>query len=66
MADVACNLEPVESPCVNICRLDANGYCVGCFRTGQEIADWLSYTPQRRRELMQRLPARAESRFEES
>lgn len=48
MVDLASNLEPVESPCVDICRLDENGYCVGCFRTGQEIADWLAYSPERR------------------
>jgi len=28
------------SPCINICRLDARGYCVGCLRTGDEIARW--------------------------
>ncbi|MDQ5918872.1 MAG: uncharacterized protein QG660_1987 [Pseudomonadota bacterium] len=29
------------SPCVNICRMDAdNAMCVGCFRTLDEIAQW--------------------------
>ncbi|MEM8878798.1 MAG: DUF1289 domain-containing protein, partial [Pseudomonadota bacterium] len=29
------------SPCVGLCRLDeATGYCLGCARTGDEIADW--------------------------
>ena len=29
------------SPCVNICRMDAdNALCVGCFRTLDEIAQW--------------------------
>jgi predicted Fe-S protein YdhL (DUF1289 family) len=28
------------SPCIGICRLDARGYCVGCLRTGDEIARW--------------------------
>ncbi len=65
MTDVACQLEPVESPCVDICRLDDQGYCVGCFRTGQEIADWLAYSPEQRSDIMKRLPARAGSRFEE-
>ena len=65
MTDVACQIEPVESPCVDICRLDDQGYCVGCFRTGQEIADWLAYSPEQRSDIMKRLPARAGSRFEE-
>jgi predicted Fe-S protein YdhL (DUF1289 family) len=31
----------VASPCVNICRMDAdNAICVGCFRTLDEIAQW--------------------------
>jgi predicted Fe-S protein YdhL (DUF1289 family) len=28
------------SPCINICSLDARGYCRGCYRTIQEIAAW--------------------------
>jgi len=29
------------SPCINICTLDAtNGFCVGCFRTLDEISVW--------------------------
>ncbi len=31
----------VPSPCVSICRMDANtGWCTGCFRTLEEIAQW--------------------------
>ena len=33
---------PPESPCVNICALDARGYCIGCYRTIEEIAGWRS------------------------
>jgi iron complex transport system substrate-binding protein len=32
----------VQSPCVGICRLDANGVCVGCWRSIAEIAAWSS------------------------
>ena len=28
------------SPCVNLCVLDAHGYCIGCYRTMGEIAAW--------------------------
>lgn len=66
MTDIAFRLDPMESPCVSICRLDDEGVCVGCFRTGEEIAGWLSYTVEERREIMQRLPARAGSRFDDS
>ena len=31
----------VDSPCVNVCRMDADNHmCVGCFRTLDEIAQW--------------------------
>ena len=28
------------SPCINVCVLDADGVCQGCFRTIDEIAGW--------------------------
>jgi predicted Fe-S protein YdhL (DUF1289 family) len=31
----------VPSPCVGVCRMDAaSGYCLGCWRTLDEIARW--------------------------
>ncbi|MDX1626447.1 MAG: DUF1289 domain-containing protein [Wenzhouxiangellaceae bacterium] len=64
MSDSAENLEFIESPCIGICRLDATGVCVGCFRTRDEIAGWLAYPADRRREIIEELPGRAESRFD--
>ena len=30
-----------NSPCVKICRMDAeSGFCIGCFRTMEEIIMW--------------------------
>ena len=32
---------PIASPCINVCRMDEKaGFCVGCFRTLEEIAFW--------------------------
>lgn len=28
------------TPCTGVCRLDARGLCMGCLRTGDEIARW--------------------------
>lgn len=51
----------METPCVNICLLDDNsGLCVGCGRTGDEIARWVDMTPDQRRAIMNRLPERLE------
>jgi len=34
-----------SSPCVNICELDSAGLCLGCLRTGDEIARWSAMSP---------------------
>jgi uncharacterized protein len=48
----------VPSPCVDICRLDAQGLCVGCRRTLQEIAEWPGAGDARRREILRELEVR--------
>jgi len=30
----------VKSPCVNICLLNEEDICVGCYRSGREISLW--------------------------
>lgn len=45
----------IKSPCQQICRLDQNQMCVGCGRTKQEIAEWISMTPEQKLEVWQRL-----------
>jgi len=33
----------IQSPCISVCRMsDNSGLCMGCFRTGDEIAGWSS------------------------
>jgi uncharacterized protein len=29
-----------QSPCIHLCRIEADGLCSGCFRTLAEIAGW--------------------------
>jgi predicted Fe-S protein YdhL (DUF1289 family) len=49
----------IESPCVKICTLDARAsLCVGCGRTLDEIARWLTMAPVERARVMAELPAR--------
>jgi predicted Fe-S protein YdhL (DUF1289 family) len=51
----------LETPCVNICLLDdESGLCVGCGRSGNEIAHWVEMTPGQRRAIMATLPKRLE------
>ena len=33
--------EEIQSPCVGICAMsEETGYCLGCYRTIDEIRDW--------------------------
>ena len=51
--------EQVVSPCVNICQLNPeSGYCVGCMRTIDEIADWLEMTDEEKRQVLNQLEER--------
>lgn len=52
----------IESPCVNICAMDAvSGLCVGCARTLDEIAGWSSGSAVWRDRVMTELPGRRPS-----
>jgi uncharacterized protein len=58
MVDAPLIYAPVPSPCINICQLDAQGLCVGCRRTLDEIAEWPSASEARRREILRDLTLR--------
>lgn len=52
----------VRSPCISVCRIDpADGLCVGCQRTIDEIADWGAMTPAQRVEVWRLIAERREA-----
>lgn len=53
---------PILSPCVGICELGRDGYCVGCFRTGDEIARWLSMSDAERQHFIDHTLVEREAR----
>lgn len=55
--------EEVISPCIGVCTLGPGDFCIGCFRSSDEIGDWLSYSPQDRNRIIELLPQRFESLF---
>ena len=57
---MACRIKPeIETPCVNICRMDdANHYCIGCFRTLEEIKGWSQMTDAERAAVIAQLESR--------
>jgi predicted Fe-S protein YdhL (DUF1289 family) len=51
--------EQVPSPCVKVCALDPHsGYCVGCFRTIDEVANWLEMSAEDKRAVLERVAQR--------
>jgi len=51
--------DEIDSPCTQVCQIHPDtGLCLGCARTGDEIAVWSTLTPEKRREIMAALPER--------
>ena len=51
--------EAISSPCVSICALDEDDICVGCYRSGLEITDWVIMSEERKREVLRLCAQRA-------
>jgi predicted Fe-S protein YdhL (DUF1289 family) len=63
VAEAASQLQQIESPCIGTCTLGPDGLCIGCFRSGNEIAGWLGFTAIERKAIMKELPQRAQDLF---
>lgn len=49
----------VASPCTSVCRMNAgNGWCEGCFRTLDEIAEWSGMDEAAKRQVLQQITQR--------
>ena len=49
----------VSSPCVDICDVDETcKYCIGCGRSLDEIAAWLTASDEQRQAILDQLPER--------
>jgi predicted Fe-S protein YdhL (DUF1289 family) len=50
---------PVPTPCIGVCELDeASGLCLGCARTGEEVAAWQDAAPGYKLGIWDELPPR--------
>jgi predicted Fe-S protein YdhL (DUF1289 family) len=57
--------QPILTPCVGVCAVASDGFCIGCHRTLDEIARWASLTPNERAWIMDEvLPQREAARTE--
>ena len=49
----------ITSPCIDVCDVDSTGqYCIGCGRSMDEIAGWISATDEERSAIIEKLPER--------
>ncbi|NMW31026.1 DUF1289 domain-containing protein [Altererythrobacter sp. RZ02] len=49
----------MDSPCNTICKIDdRTGWCIGCARHLDEIAEWSSASHARKQQILDSLPAR--------
>jgi predicted Fe-S protein YdhL (DUF1289 family) len=47
------------SPCISVCQIDdRTGWCLGCYRTIDEIRDWIILPPEERYRVLERLAER--------
>ncbi len=48
--------DELASPCVSICQLDASqNYCIACWRTLDEIANWMNFSAEQKRAMLDRI-----------
>ena len=44
--------QPVKSPCIEVCSLNHEDVCIGCYRTANEIIEWFSAPDERKHEIL--------------
>lgn len=52
--------EPILSPCIGVCTLDGEDFCIGCHRNAEEIAVWGQLSRTERERVMAELEWRAQ------
>ena len=50
-----------QSPCISVCLLDEMNICVGCYRSADEITDWLMASAEQKRDILRRTQQRREA-----
>ncbi|AKS42372.1 DUF1289 domain-containing protein [Wenzhouxiangella marina] len=66
MGEPIAPIPEIESPCIGTCTLGPDALCIGCFRSADEIAAWLSLSAAQRRAIMRRLPERGQRLFDDA
>ncbi|MBN2236494.1 MAG: DUF1289 domain-containing protein [Bacteroidales bacterium] len=51
-------MHDIKNPCINVCRTDSNGICIGCKRSLDEIGDWSKYTNEEKMTVLEKISGR--------
>ena len=54
----------IESPCIGVCTV-INNRCIGCFRTSEEIKNWLYFSDEERNKITKKCLKNMEVNFNE-
>ncbi len=54
-------MKEVKNPCIQVCRYDDDGVCVGCYRTMQEAANWIFLSTEQKTEILRKTEERKNS-----
>ena len=49
------------SPCISVCALNEDDVCIGCYRSADEIADWLLADADGKRAILARCAERRDA-----
>ena len=52
------------SPCIGVCKMGDDGFCMGCIRTIDEIRNWSIMMPDQRTETLHEIQARRDQKKE--
>lgn len=55
--------DTISSPCIGVCTVGDNGLCMGCFRSMEEITNWLRLSLEEKIDIIEQIPIRLEAMF---
>lgn len=53
----------IKSPCVGICSYNLEGFCMGCYRTSNEITEWWDMNDEEKQQVLDKIEKRQDELF---
>jgi predicted Fe-S protein YdhL (DUF1289 family) len=50
---IPASAKPILTPCIGVCELGRDGYCVGCLRSVEEITRWSTMSDAERHHIVE-------------